>query len=354
MSARAKEGACLEALVRMALPLCRAAERQCPRTGPGRKPEIPDWAMAALIMVAMLAKKKSKSSQYRYLWSQRKEFLTWLGTKKFPSRSTYFDRYRRAHRIFAVAIRLQGEAALREGVADAETVAADKSLIAARGPVRSTRSNRSPPRGCDRDAGWGYSEHDHWVYGYGYEVVVTAGKNSTVFPLLASVDPANRHEGTTFGEKIAHLPEDVRNVLVDSGYDKNEYGERVEYDEQGRRTGRRYVCPPIRRFVRQKHPPGTSRRCHSRQVAYDRRQRRIRFYNSREGRRLHKRRSRTVEPFNEWFKSLFELEHHMWHRGLDNNRTQILAAIFAYQLLVRWNYRCGRKNGQVKWLVDTL
>src|SRR5580765_7639601 len=29
------------------------------------------------------------------------------------------------------------------------------------------------------------SEHDHWVYGYGYEVVVTAGKNSTVFPLLA-------------------------------------------------------------------------------------------------------------------------------------------------------------------------
>jgi hypothetical protein len=310
--------------------------------------------IASLIMAAILAKRKTKSSQYRFLWSQRKDLQAWLGQKKFPSRTTYFDRYRRAHRIFTVAIRLQGDTALREGVADATTVAADKSLMAARGRVRSTRTDRPPPRGCDRDAGWGYSEHDGWVYGYGYEVVVTATKNSTVFPLLASADPANRHEGKTFGDKIAYLPAAVRNVLVDSGYDKNEYGERIEYDDDGQRTGRRYICPPIRRFVRQKHPPGTSRRCRSRQLAYGRRQRRIRFYKSREGRRLHKQRSRTVEPFNEWFKSMFELEHHMWHRGLDNNRTQILGAIFGYQLLVRWNHRCGHKNGQVKWLLDTL
>jgi len=354
MSARAKEGACLEALVRMAMPLCVEAERQCPRTGPGRRPEIPDWTMTTLIMVAVLAKRKTKSSQYRYLQAHRDELLKWLRHKKFPSRSTYFDRYRRAHRIFTVAVRLQGQTALREGIADPTTVAADKSLIAARGSVRSTRKDRPVPRGCDRDAGWGYSEHDRWVYGYGYEVVVTATKGSIVFPLLASVDPANRHEAATFGAKIAHLPAGVRNVLVDSGYDKNEYGERIEYDENGRHTGRRFICPPIRRFMRQKHPAGQTRRSRSRQLAHERRQRRIRFYKSREGRRLHKRRSRTVEPFNEWFKSLFELDQRMWHRGLDNNRTQILAAIFAYQLLVRWNHRCGRRNGQIKWLVDTV
>ena len=352
MSARAKEGACLETLVRMAMPLCVEAERQCPRTGPGRRPEIPDWAMAALIMVAVLAKRKTKSSQYRYLQARREELLKWLGHKRFPSRSTYFDRYRRTHRIFTVAIRLQGQAAVREKIVDVTTVAVDKSLIAARGAVRNTRSNRPVPRGCDRDAGWGYSEHDKWVYGYGYEVLVTATKGSIVFPLLASLDPANRHEGSTFGAKIPHLPAGVRNVLADSGYDKNEYGERIEYDEKDRRTGRRFVCPPIRRFVRRKH--GHSRRSRSRQLAYERRQRRIRFYKSREGRRLHKLRSRTVEPFNEWFKSVFELDQRMWHRGLDNNRTQILAAIFAYQLLVRWNNRCGRRNGQIKWLVDTI
>lgn len=352
MSARAREGACLEALVRLAIPLCVAAEHQCPRTGPGRKPEFPDWMIAVLIMVAVLTKRKTKSSQYRYLFSHRRELLAWLARKEFPARSTYFDRYRRAHQVFAVAIRLQGEAALREGVADANTVSADKSLMAARGAVH--HKGRRPPRGCDRDAAWGYSEHNGWVYGYSYEVVVTATKGSPVFPLLASVDAANRHEATSFGGKIPQLPGDVQNVLADAGYDKNEYGEGIEYDAHGRRTGRHFICPPVRRCVRQKHPAGTSRRSHSRQLAYERRQRRIRFYNSRRGRRLHKRRSQTVEPFNEWFKSLFELDQRVWHRGLDNNRTHVLAAIFAYQLLVRWNQRCGHQNGQVKWLLDTL
>ena len=66
------------------------------------------------------------------------------------------------------------------------------------------------------------------------------------------------------------------------------------------------------------------------------------------------RRGQTVEPFNDWFKGLFELDQQVWHRGLDNNRTQMLAAIFAYQLLVRYNYRRGNENGQVKWITDCL
>ena len=63
MSARAREGACLAALVRMAIPLCQEAEQQCLRTGPGRPPDFPDWLVVTLIMVAVLAKKKSKSAQ---------------------------------------------------------------------------------------------------------------------------------------------------------------------------------------------------------------------------------------------------------------------------------------------------
>jgi hypothetical protein len=41
---------------------------------------------------------------------------------------------------------------------------------------------------------------------------------------------------------------------------------------------------------------------------------------------------------------VFELEH-VWHRGLDNNRTQVLAAIFAYQVLLRYNHRHGNSTG---------
>ena len=49
-------------------------------------------------------------------------------------RSTHFDRYQPAHRLLQHAIKLQGEKAIDEGVADAKDVAVDKNLIAARGP----------------------------------------------------------------------------------------------------------------------------------------------------------------------------------------------------------------------------
>jgi len=354
MPARAKEGACLEALVRMALPLFQSAERQCPRAGPGRPPEFPDWMLATLIMVAVLAKRKSKSAQYRYLSAHREELLRWLGRTQWPGRTTYFDRYRRVSRILSPAIRLQGQVALRAKVAEATAVAVDKSLIAARGPVGHPRPRygENKRQGVDRDGGWGYSDHDGWVYGYGYEVVVTATPGSMVFPLLVSADAGNRSEGISFGEKIAQLPEMTRYVLADRGYDKNAYGDGIEYDGKGHRTGRHFLCPPIHRHVPLRH--GRHRRCRSRQATYDRRQRRIAFYHSRRGHRLYSRRSRTVEPFNDWFKGLFELDQRVWHRGLDNNRTQILAAVFGYQLLVRWNYRHHRRNGQIKWILDTL
>lgn len=55
-------GTCLVSLVRMAVPLCKRAEHESPRTGPGAKPTIPDWVMAMLIIVAVLKRKKTKSA----------------------------------------------------------------------------------------------------------------------------------------------------------------------------------------------------------------------------------------------------------------------------------------------------
>jgi hypothetical protein len=359
MRARAKEGACLDTLVRMAKPLCQAAEHQCPRTGPGRPPTFPDWAMAMLIMVAVLKKKKSKSAQYRFLSEHQIELARGLGLPGFPARSTYFERYRRGHRLFEVAIRLQGRQAVAEGLVDATTVAVDKSLIAARGPLwhpRDRKAGRLPAglRGVDRDSTWGYSPHHGWVQGYSYEVVVTAGKRTGVFPLLASADTGSASEYRSFPPKIEQLPEQTRHVLADSGYDGNEQGEEIEYAPNGRRTGRRFICAPNRRRTKKRKGRSPGAQWWAQQAGCRRRQQRITFYQSVRGQRLYARRSQTVEPFNEWFKSLFELDQCIWHRGLDNNRTQLLAALFSYQLLVRYNHRCGRRNGQIKWILDTL
>jgi hypothetical protein len=356
MVGRAKAGACLASLVRMATPLCKQAERECPRTGPGRKPDIPDWVLAVLIMVAVLKRRKTKSAQYRFLKEHRRELAQWLGTSKFPARSTYFERYRRAHRVFKAAIRLQGEKAIAEGVADAKDVAVDKSLVAARGPLwhKSDRKrNRIPKklRGVDRESDWGYSQHDGWVQGYSFEVVVSATKDSTVFPLLGSADTASAKETQTFDEKIDDLHEETENVSADSGYDSNHLGERIEWTDDGKRTGRRFLCPENRRNSK---PEIRNQATKPRDESHRRRLLRKRHLRSKRGRATYRRRGQTVEPFNEWFKSLFELNDRVWHRGLGNNQTQLLAALFAYQALVRYNYRQGNKNGQVQWILDML
>lgn len=354
MGKRATAGTCMAALVPMAVPLLKAADQTCPRTGPGDQPHIPDWLIAALIMIVMLKRKKTKSAQYRFLCEQRVSIAAWLGDTRFPSRATYFRRYRRAHRLYRSAIQLQGAKAIAEGVADPRDVVVDKSLIGGQGPDwhKQDRQAGRVAAGVDCDCTWGYSEHDGWVHGYSYEIIVTSTPATTVFPLLASVDSASASETRTFGPKIDQLPATTFTVSADSGYDMNEYGERVEYDAQGRRTGRHFCCPenPRNTKGRKLKPAADAQQAQSR----ERRRQRREFLRSRRGRRVYARRKKTVEPFNQWFKSLFELDERVWHRGLDNNQTQMLAAIFAYQLLVRYNYRRGNKNGQIRYIMDTL
>ena len=234
-------------------------------------------------------------------------------------------------------------------------VAADKSLIAARGPLwhaSDRKQNRIAKglHGVDQDSDWGRSQHDGWVQGYSFEVVVSATKDATVFPLLASASTASAKETQTFDVQIDDLPEETENVSADSGYDSNHLAERIEWTAEGKRTGRRFLCPENKRGTKRK----PSQTVQPRDESHRRRLARRKFYESRRGKKIYRRRGQTVEPFNEWFKSLFELDHRVWHRGLENNQTQLLAAVFAYQLLVRYNHRCGKENGQVRWLLDML
>lgn len=343
----------LQALVELAVPLMKRAQRETPRAGPGRPPVIPDWVLGVLIMVAVLRQKKSKSAQYAFLQEHRALLLKWMDVDVFPGRTTYFDRYRRVHRLFETAVRVQGEEAVAEGMVDAQCVAVDKSVLSAQGPLWHRRQRHAGifPRGVDRDSTWTYSEHHGWIQGYGYEVVITAGHRGICFPLLASVDQAHVREHRTFESKIAELPAQTRFVLLDMGYDSNALAEAVEWDPDGRRTGRFYLCPPA-------PPKRISSRGwrETRERSFHRRRREARRsrLKQRRFRRLYARRGRTIEPFNDHFKRLFEVHDRVWHRGLDNNRTQLLAGIFCYQLLVRLNLIHGNHHRRVKTLLDRL
>src|SRR5262245_13450497 len=196
MSQRATDGTLLEDLVAMSIAVCQQAAAKCPRPGPGRKPVTPDWVLAVMIMTAILLKKKTKSSQYVWWRQHAADFARWLPGQPFPGRSTFFDRYRRIHCLYRQAVALQGRQAVQQGWADPECVAADKSLVAGRGPRwhAADRKTGQRPRGVDADTTWGFSQHDGWVQGYALEVVVTAPADGVAWPLLASVDTASRSE----------------------------------------------------------------------------------------------------------------------------------------------------------------
>jgi len=343
----------LQALVEMAVPLLKRAEQEFPRVGPGRPPVIPDWVLGTLIMVAVLKQKKSKTAQYTFLVEHRAMLADWLGVEVFPSRSTYFERYRRAYGLFKAAVRLQGERAIRDGVVDARCVAVDKSMLSARGPLWHQRQRRAGvyPRGIDRDSTWSYSEYHGWIQGYGYEVVISASHRGICFPLLASVDQVHVREHRTFEPKIPQLPAQTRFILLDMGYDSNTLAEAIEWNSTGQRTGRFYLCPPA---PAKRSSSRAWRETRERLLHRRRRDARRSRLTQRRFRRLYARRGKTIEPFNDHFKRLFDIHDHVWHRGLDNNRTQLLAGIFCYQLLVRLNLSQGQQHRRIKTLLDRL
>ena len=346
----------LEELIGLAIPVCRDAGHSCPRTGRrGRKPQYDDWKIAVMILCGVLKKKKSKSAQYRLICHHQDMFQRLLNLERLPSRSTFFDRYKKdLHTLISKAIQLQGRSLLKQHVTRAKLVAADKSLLRARGPEWNTKDrkrNHIPNRlhGVDRDADWGKSDYHGWVYGYSFEVAVSATRNSTVLPLLASVGVASASEHKTFPPKIDQLPRSTREVLADPGYDSNDTADRVELNRRNQRpSGRHFVCPPQKGFVSSIPEKGHRERQRQRRV------KRLARLRSPRGRKVYARRKQTVEPFNGTFKAMFELEDHVWHRGLDNNRTQVLTAIFAYQLLVRAHWMHGGRDAQVQYILDQL
>jgi hypothetical protein len=347
----AKDGASLDQCVAIVSSACKQAEQECPRTGPGRKPDVPDWIVAMMVVVGVMHLKKTRAAQHAFWLAREQQFANWFPGQRILSRSQFHERARRLESLLSVAIKRSGAHAVKLGWADAKSVAVDKSLVAARGRKRSVRKKKLP-RGVDPDATWGYSKHDGWVFGYAYEVVVSAGKRGTLWPLLASVDTASRSEQKTCLEKFADLPKQVRYVLADAGYDSNAVGETVERTAEGRPTGRRFLCPEIVRpqvgQPRQPHSRESRQRQHHRRLRDARRK----FTQSSRGQRLYRRRSVSVEPFHSRFKHTFDLHDRVWHWRLANNQVTILAAIVAYQALLTYNHQKRRRHARIQHLLN--
>ena len=348
----------LRRLIRLAIPICRLAEPTMPRPGPGRPDEFPEWAVAVMIVVAVAKRLTSKSAQYRFLAARADALSSRLGLGRFPARSTYFRRYAAAYLLLAEALAAHARHAAARGHVAARCAAADKTLIAAAGPPWhvSQRARGERPRGADAEASWSRSAHDGWVYGYGAEVVVSAPPRGggPIWPLAGSLDTASLREPRTLPAKLPELPGSTRYLVVDMGYDSDDLGEAVEYDAEGRRTGRRLVGPQQVRHNARRPAKRAWRSSRRRALRHGHRRERRRFYATAYGRSLYRRRCRTVETFFGRVKDLLGLGEHAWHHGLGNNRTMALAALVLYQILLVCNRIEGRDDAEVKWRLDLL
>lgn len=355
MSTRAMEGTLLETLVTMAIPLLQKADEPPAQKHPGRVPTYQDWQIAILILPGLWKKRKSKSAVYRQMLASRQLLMRLLNLRRPPARSTFMKRYGLVAPLARKAVELQGRKALQEHLVSAEHLAGDKSILKAKGPVwhQKFRKQGIRPRlrNLDTQAGWGRSATRGWIWGYSYEVAVSAGKTEVLFPLIASADTAEACEMRSFLPKIHHLPRGTRTLCVDSGYDSNQLAESFESRParcRRRHRRRRFLCPP--------HRPSSPSLQYTgeKQKQYLRRLKRLAYLKSRQGQRLYRRRKETVERFNALFKHLFELEEHVWHKGLGNNQSMMLLAIFSYQLLLRYHFKRGGRDEQIQYILDSL
>jgi hypothetical protein len=120
----------LRHLIHLAVPICCRGELRLPPRGPGRPLEIPEWAIAVRILVAVAKRLTSKSAKYRYLVAHATEFVRRLGQDRFPARSTSFARYRTAYLVMTEAAAAHTAHAADRGHLDVRCAAADKTLIA--------------------------------------------------------------------------------------------------------------------------------------------------------------------------------------------------------------------------------
>ncbi len=200
-------------------------------------------------------------------------------------------------------------------------------MVKAKGPVWHKKQKQQglvPARlhGLDREATWGRSQVDGWVYGHGTFCLATHQTN-----LLGAFKwmPNSAHEAKRLRAEITQYEGLVKYVCMDSKADDGQlYRElKDQYDMQ--------LLTAMRR--RQDRAP-------------ERKQMRQELSTERH-RRIYRERSYTVEPMQSLVKDIFELER-CWMRGDENNRWLFAAMGLAVQLAQRDALRTDQSTWRIK------
>lgn len=186
--------------------------------------------------------------------------------------------------------------------------ACDSTALRAKGGVWHKKDREAgivPHSSIDTEAGWTKSGWHGWVYGWKLHLAVSV--SDVWIPLAAVLTPANTDDGETAPELLKELPADVRFVLGDHHYNREDLRTLCEEHDRDLVTSRYGKYPHTDDGV--------------------------------EVRRVfHKLRSVASENFNHLFKGIFDAHQKVPTKGREKTALWALGAIFVYQLALWYRF----------------
>ncbi len=255
---------------------------------------------------------------------------------RIPDRRTLDRRLGEIAPQAEVQIQALGLTLSLETVTDATVGASDGSAFATPGPVWHKKDKAAgiiPEglHGVDVEADWIPSEYHGWVYGYKAHVSISVAP-TTVRVVLGACVTGSACESHVLQARVKDSPPLLRTLLLDAGYDAGDLI--AACAERGIE-----VLAPLSK------PVGNS-------TSQDRRDRAA-YLASPQGKARYRQRGSSIEPFFGTFKDFFHLDP-LPLQGKTNASILILLALYAWDLIVLFNFVNDRPLGAVKPVLDLL
>jgi hypothetical protein len=261
---------------------------------------------------------------------------TACGLVRIPDRRTLDRRVSEIAPQAEIQIAALGLALSIEAVTDATVAASDGSAFASAGPVwhKQAKAAGIIPQGLhglDTEADWIQSTYHGWVYGYKAHVSISVAP-TTVRVVLGATVTGSACESHVLQARVEDLPPLVSTLLLDAGYDD------ADLIAECARCGIEVLAPLSK-------PIGKS-------TSIDRRQRAA-YLSSPQGKARYSQRGCSIEPFFATLKDFFHLDP-LPVQGKSKASAFILSALYAWNLIVLFNFVNDRPLGEVKPVLDLL
>jgi hypothetical protein len=291
--------------------------------------------MFKVYVVSVLKEWWAHRSLWRYL-SSMPLVAAACGLARIPDRRTLDRRLAEIAPQAEMQIHALGLTLSLEAVTDATMAASDGSDFATPGPVWHKKDKEAgiiPEglHGLDVEADWIQSDYHGWVYGYKAHVSIRVAP-TTVRVVLGACVTGSACESHVLQARVKDLPPVLRTLLLDAGYDDGDLittcaARGIE------------VLVPLSKPVGKSTPQA--------------RRDRAAYLASPERKARYRQRGSSIEPFFGTVKDFFHLDP-LPLQGKTNASMLILLALYAWNLLVLFNFVHDRPLGAVKPVLDLL